>query len=161
MFPLVAVVPFILRHWMPFAFGAILLSLFTYHRCAVSDARESGRQEGRQGAREEIALQEDARVELLDKREQELTKLWEAQSSALDNQATALDQERKDLTKLQVDMAMNQQRSMQTFFRRLKDAGQQASQVPRADLVPVWDALLAEHRRRDADQDPRDDRSTQ
>ncbi len=137
---------FILKHLMPFAFGAILLTVFGYHRCAVSNARDSGRQEGRQGAREEIGLQHDQRIELLDKREEELTRLWAADSAALANQATGLDQERKDLTKIQVDMAMGQQRSMQTFFRRLKDAGQQASQVPRADLVPVWDALLTEHR---------------
>ena len=152
---------FVLANWMPFAFGGILLVVFTYHRCAVSSARETGRQEGQVQVREVIALDEDANIRLLAEREEALNERAKVQQVALDNQAMALEQAQVNFLKMQTDFHLTQSRSLRAFERRLQDAGKQAIEVPRADLIPVWDTLLAEHRRRDAAEDPRNHTGTQ
>ena len=161
MFTAAIAMTFARRHWRYFAIGGLLLGLVTYHRCAVSNARQEGKQIGRNDAYGEVGLQHDKKLEQLNQRELELDTENEAKEAALNDRALGLEREQRAFLERQADWNLGKQQSLGRYERRLQDASNEAAEVPRADLVPVWDALLAEHRRRDAAAGQRNDTGTQ
>ena len=147
--PFALVIPFVTRNWQVFVIGAIFSGLLIYHGCAVRTAHQEGKQEGKQEVKEEDALSHDQTVVADAAEEARKKKLWDARESSIENQSLAVQDAVKQFLKMQTDYHMTMRRDSQAFQRNLQNAGRQAADVSDADLIPYWDALLAEHDRLD------------